>query len=120
MAKKISRRGFIKYGVALGAAFGVPRLPIASAAEFIGGPPPARIFDVVIAGTGVAGMSAAVSAAQDGMKVALLDKQQRGLAGAAPPWPWAGSPCRKPIRRRPGSFSSTTMSKRAEGGPTGP
>ena len=83
MAKKISRRGFIKYGVALGAAFGVPRLPIASAAEFIGGPPPARIFDVVIAGTGVAGMSAAVSAAQDGMKVALLDKQQRGLAGGS-------------------------------------
>ena len=83
MAKKISRRGFIKYGVALGAAFGVPRLPIASAAEFIGGPPPGQIFDVVIAGTGVAGMSAAVSAAQEGMKVALLDKQQRALAGGS-------------------------------------
>jgi succinate dehydrogenase/fumarate reductase flavoprotein subunit len=81
----LDRREFIKYGVVVGAAFGVSRLSVlgANAAEFVGSPPPSETFDVIVAGTGVAGMSAAVSAAENGAKVVLLDKQQQALAGGS-------------------------------------
>ena len=42
---------------------------------------PAQSFDVVVAGCGIAGLSAAVSAAQGGAKVAVLERapiEERG------------------------------------------
>jgi succinate dehydrogenase/fumarate reductase flavoprotein subunit len=85
MSGKISRREFIKYGVAVGAAFGVSRFPVveANAAEFVGNPPRSETFDVIVVGTGMAGMAAAVSAAENGAKVVLLEKQQQALAGGS-------------------------------------
>jgi succinate dehydrogenase/fumarate reductase flavoprotein subunit len=80
----IDRREFIKYGVLAG-VFGASPLSAlrAWAAEFVGSPPPSETFDVIVAGTGLAGMSAAISAAENGAKVALLDKQQQALAGGS-------------------------------------
>ena len=85
MSGTIGRREFIKYGVFVGAAFGVSRFSVmgANAAEFVGSPQRSETFDVIVIGTGMAGMSAAISAAENGGKVVLLDKQQPALAGGS-------------------------------------
>jgi flavocytochrome c len=81
----IARREFIKYGIFIGAAFGASRFSVmgAAAAEFVGSPQHSETFDVIVIGTGMAGMSAAISAAENGAKVVLLDKQQQALAGGS-------------------------------------
>ena len=85
MSGTIDRRKFIKYGLVAGAAFGFSRLSVigAKATEFVGSPPRSETFDVIVIGTGMAGMSAALSAAENGAKVVLLDKQQQALAGGS-------------------------------------
>jgi len=85
MSSKIDRREFIKHGVLVGAAIGASRFSVmgVNAAEFVGSPPRSETFDVVVIGTGMAGMSAAISAAENGAKVVLLDKQQQALAGGS-------------------------------------
>jgi flavocytochrome c len=84
MSEQIGRREFVKYGVLAGVAVGVSQLPVVSvAAEFVGTPPRSEVYDVIVVGTGLAGMSAAVSAAENGAKVVLLDKQQQALGGGS-------------------------------------
>ena len=85
MSRKINRREFIRYGVLAGAAFGTLRFSMmgADAAEFVGSPPRSETFDVVVIGTGLAGMSAAISAAENSAKVVLLEKQQQALTGGS-------------------------------------
>jgi flavocytochrome c len=85
MPKQIGRREFVKYGLVAGAGLGVSQLPVIAvrAAEFVGSLPRTEPFDVIVVGTGMAGMSAVVSAAENGAKVVLLDKQQQALAGGS-------------------------------------
>ncbi|MGE5553407.1 MAG: FAD-dependent oxidoreductase [Betaproteobacteria bacterium] len=81
--KKVTRRTFIKYGLVTGAGLGVAQLPgsLVEAAELVGNLPRTERYDVVVIGTGLAGMVAAISAAENGAKVALIEKQQKALAG---------------------------------------
>jgi succinate dehydrogenase/fumarate reductase flavoprotein subunit len=85
MATQIGRRNLFKYGVGVGAALGMSQLPVIviEAAEFIGAPGKTESYAVIVVGTGLAGMAAAVSAAESGATVVLLEKQQAALAGGS-------------------------------------
>jgi flavocytochrome c len=85
MSSKIGRREFFRYGAIVGGALGLSHLRVTrvNAAEYVGNAPRSETFDVIVVGTGLAGMSAAVSAAETGGKIVLLDKQQQALAGGS-------------------------------------
>jgi succinate dehydrogenase/fumarate reductase flavoprotein subunit len=83
MPQQIGRRAVLKYGALAGAAFGVSPVIAVRAAEFVGTVARTESYGVVVVGTGMAGMAAAVSAAEHGAKVVLLDKQQQALAGGS-------------------------------------
>ena len=51
--------------------------------------------DIVVAGAGPAGLAAAVSAAEKGAKVVLLEKYHRIAAPGGPGAPFLGTKCRK-------------------------
>lgn len=80
--ENLSRRDFLRYAAATGLALGVAGLPARYVeAAFVGEQPPAREYDVVVIGTGVAGLAAALQAGEQGARVALLEKQARPLFG---------------------------------------
>lgn len=80
--KGMPRRTFLRYAAAAGAAIGVGHIPTRLArAAFVGDLPPTEAFDVVVIGTGMAGLTAALEAAENGARVAVLEKQPRPLFG---------------------------------------
>jgi len=80
--KEITRRAFIKYGLAAGTAIGVAPIPARLVeAAFVGPQPRSEEYDLVVIGSGMAGMSAALSGAVSGARVAILEKLPEPLAG---------------------------------------
>lgn len=80
--ESLSRRDFLRYAAATGVALGVAGLPVRFVeAAFVGEQPPTREYDVVVIGTGIAGLSAALQAAELGARVVILEKQIRPLFG---------------------------------------
>lgn len=80
--ENLSRRDFLRYAAATGLALGVAGLPARYVeAAFVGEQPPTREYDVIVIGTGMAGLVAALEAAENGAKVAILEKQVKPLFG---------------------------------------
>lgn len=80
--KSLSRRDFLRYAAATGVALSVAGIPARVVdAAFVGELPPTREFDVIVIGTGMAGLAAAVQAGEQGARVAILEKQLKPLFG---------------------------------------
>ncbi|NLG69131.1 MAG: FAD-dependent oxidoreductase [Firmicutes bacterium] len=76
------RRDVLRFAAAAGTFIGVGQIPARLArAAFVGGMPRTEAFDVVVIGTGMAGLTAAREAAEQGARVAVLEKQPRPLFG---------------------------------------
>lgn len=80
--ENLSRRDFLRYAAATGVALGVAGLPARFVdAAFVGEQPPTREYDVVVIGSGIAGLAAALQGGEQGARVALLEKQLKPLFG---------------------------------------
>ncbi len=79
----VTRRDFIKYGIGMGAVFAVSPIParLVEAATLVGPQPASKKYDVVVIGNGMAGVAAALAAAENGADVAIIEKQRKILSG---------------------------------------
>ncbi len=80
---KVTRRDFLKYGLGMGTMLAVVPIPVrlVGAATFIGPQPSIKNYDVIVLGHGMAGMAAALAAAEGGAKVAVVEKARKILSG---------------------------------------
>lgn len=81
--RKVTRRDFLKYSLGIGTMLAVAPIParLVGAATFVGPEPVTKNYDLVVVGHGMAGLAAALAAAETGAKVAVLEKQRKVLSG---------------------------------------